>query len=725
MSNSALGQLLRPQFLVLLVLAALLAIQGRTDMYSRADRLEAAVGRVIGVENLGADLQQVHAQMYRALSLRADAGAGDAYRREVEQARQRLHALALSVGHLRQQAASAGQPAWRSGDLTLDEYEGALRWLTAMMEVDFGAAASFVQPFDGAFIDLTKRIERLEDEVRLAHLRQIDNEAREATTRLWAMIVALCVVSLTLLINRNVGGTRRLGLELAALRELNAAKTMFLAQLGHELRNPLDAIIAGLRHLRSLPMGEEDRRHLRGAQAMAECFTTLLDSLQDVAAIEAGRINLASVPFDPVRLCAEVLDLHRPLVMGRSVKLDMIIDPSLPVRLSGDPDRVRQLLFNIVGNAVKHTTEGSVTVTLSHMADGIEIEVEDTGPGVAVEVCDRMFEPFNRPLGSELPGRGLGLHVCRQLVDAMHGQIALRNGGTGTGTIVRVCLPLPDGGPIRSHDITLDAPQSGGRDLNILVVDDVDLSADMLAAYLRLQGHQSRAVYTLSAALAAVVETPPDIALVDLHLPDGEGQSLVMALRALSADMEIWIVSGAVSAEVLSALAAGADRFFPKPLNEEWLARNLREWHGGQSVSSGGSSILDADRLIAWCHGVGASRLRDGIVRLRGNAQNDLDGMDRLLVAGDRLGLARAVHRLASAMDTFGCVRASEQLRRLEHLALSGDGRGLTGPVTQARMTVLAALDVLWDWALRQKHLEDLRGNIKDIESNNSRKQAS
>lgn len=724
MSSSALGRLMLPQFLVLLVLAALLAIQGRSDLYSRADRLEAAVGRVIGVENLGADLQQVHAQMYRALSLRADAGAGDAYRREVEEARQRLHALTLSVGYLRQQAASAGQPAWRSGDLTLDEYEGALRWLTAMMEVDFGAAASFMQPFDGAFVDLTKRIERLVDEVRLAHLRQIDNEAREATTRLWAMIVALCVVSLTLLVSGGGGDALRLRREVAALRELNAAKTLFLAQLGHELRNPLDAIIAGLRHLRSLPMGDEDRRHLRGAQAMAECFTTLLDSLQDMAAIEAGQIRLASVPFDPVRLCAEVLDLHRPLLAGRSVKLDMIIDPSVPVRISGDPDRVRQVLFNIVGNAVKHTTEGSVTLTLSQLTAGIEIEVEDTGPGVPAAVRDRMFEPFNRPLDSELPGRGLGLHVCRQLVDAMHGQITLRDTGTGKGTIVQVCLPLLDGGPIRSDDVTLDALPSGGRALNILVVDDVDLSADMLAAFLRLQGHQSRVVYTLSAALAAVVETPPDIALVDLHLPDGEGKALVTALRALSADMEIWIVSGAVSAEVLSALAAGADRFFPKPLNEEWLARNLREWHGDKSGASGGSSILDADRLVAWCQGVGAPRLRDGIVRLRGNAQNDLDGMDRLLVAGDRLGLARAAHRLASAMDTFGCVRASEQLRRLEHLALSGDGRGLTGPVTQARMTVLAALDVLWDWSLRQKQSEDLKNNIREIKFNNPGKKA-
>jgi signal transduction histidine kinase/ActR/RegA family two-component response regulator/HPt (histidine-containing phosphotransfer) domain-containing protein len=717
MSSSALGQLMRPQFLVLLVLAILLGIECRTDTYGRADRLEAAVGRVIGVENLGADLHQVHAQMYRALALRADADAGDAYRREVEEALQRLHALTLSVGYLRQQVANAGQPAWRSSDLMVDEYEGALRWLTAMMEVDFGAAASFVQPFDGAFVDLTKRIEQLEDEVRLSHLRQIDNDARAATVRLWAMIVALCLVSLTLLISRSGGGARRLSREVAALRELSAAKTLFLAQLGHELRNPLDAIVAVLRHLRSLPMGDEDRRHLRGAQAMAECFTTLLDSLQDVAAIEAGRINLASVPFDPVRLCAEVLDLHKPLVAGRSVTLDMIIDPSVPVRLSGDPDRVRQILFNIVANAVKHTTEGSIILTLCQLADGIEIEVQDTGPGLPAAVRDRIFQPFNRPLDSGLPGSGLGLHVCRQLVDAMHGQITLRDKDTGTGTIVKICLPLPDGGPIRSNDVTLDAPQSSGRALNILVVDDVDLSADMLAAYLGLQGHQSRAVYSLSAAMAAVVETPPDIAMVDLHLPDGEGKSLVAALRALSADMEIWIVSGAVTAEVLSALAAGADRFFPKPVNEEWLARNLRDWHGGSSVASGGSSVLDADRLVAWCQGVGAPRLRDGIVRLRGNAQNDLDGMDRLLVAGDRLGLARAAHRLASAMGTFGCVRASEQLRRLEHLALSGDGRGLTVPVTQARATVLAALDVLWDWSLRQKQLEDLKSNLEDIKS--------
>jgi signal transduction histidine kinase len=234
----------------------------------------------------------------------------------------------------------------------------------------------------------------------------------------------------------------------AALRETNAslaraseAKSNFLASVSHELRTPLnavlgftDALLAGV----DGPLNEEQRTSLGWVQRGGSHLLSLINELLDLARIEAGRLVLAPEPFRPVDMVRSVIEEHRPLADPKGIGLSYR-DDGAPSELVQDPQRVRQILGNLLGNAVKLTDVGEVSVILSRVDNGLRVAVRDSGPGIPDDERDAIFEEFYQAHGSE-HGTGLGLSISRRLARAMGGDVSVQS-EVGRGSTFVLWVP--------------------------------------------------------------------------------------------------------------------------------------------------------------------------------------------------------------------------------------------------------------------------------------------
>ncbi|WP_432261179.1 ATP-binding protein [Cupriavidus sp. TMH.W2] len=240
--------------------------------------------------------------------------------------------------------------------------------------------------------------------------------------------------------------------------EASAAKSQFLAAMSHEIRTPLYGMLGTLELLSLTELAQGQREMLSTIQASSQVLLQLLDDLLDYSRAEAGQMELDAVPFDPVALLESVVRAQAPIALRKGLVLSSFPRPGLPW-LVGDPVRVRQIIGNLLGNALKFTAAGHVIVRLQrapqHVAAGgngntaIQIEVEDSGPGIAPEVQARLFRPFVQADAStarRFGGTGLGLSICRQLATLMGGTITVAS-EPGRGSVFRVVLTLPEGPP--------------------------------------------------------------------------------------------------------------------------------------------------------------------------------------------------------------------------------------------------------------------------------------
>ncbi|CAJ96870.1 histidine kinase [Cupriavidus necator] len=274
-------------------------------------------------------------------------------------------------------------------------------------------------------------------------------------TRFEGEDVLLCAI-------HDVTGEREAHRALARARRLadeaSAAKSQFLAAMSHEIRTPLYGMLGTLELLSLTQMAHSQREMLSTIQSSSQVLLQILDDLLDYSRAEAGQIELDAVPFDPVDLLESTVRAQAPIALQKGIALPCYPQPGLPC-LIGDPVRVRQIIGNLLDNALKFTAQGHVIVRLQRApqseapdADGrigIQLEVADTGPGIAPEVQARLFEPFVQADAStarRFGGSGLGLSICRRLAALMDGSISVQS-EPGKGSVFRVLLRLPEAGP--------------------------------------------------------------------------------------------------------------------------------------------------------------------------------------------------------------------------------------------------------------------------------------
>lgn len=358
----------------------------------------------------------------------------------------------------------------------------------------------------------------------------------------------------------------------------NRAKDMFLANMSHELRTPMNAIIgmADLMAVGVLPAAQREQlTHLKGA---ADCLLAIIDDVLDLSKIEAGKLVYAREVFDLTDVTDNVLAMMRPLAEAKAISLAARYAPGLPDWVTGDDVRLRQVLTNLLGNAVKFTEGGHIALDVRRRPDGqIVFEVSDTGIGIAEDKKHLLFENFtqvHRANVRRYGGTGLGLAICKRLVEGMGGTIDFES-REGLGSTFRFYMPLPESAPKMCGSSHLAAPAN----LRVLVAEDMHLNKIVIEAMLGSEGHHVTIVQNGAEALQALETEDFDIVLMDVEMPVLDGLEATRAIRRLSGrNRDIPIIAVTANAfleEALRCREAGMNGHLAKPLQRTKLIEQL------------------------------------------------------------------------------------------------------------------------------------------------------
>ena len=356
----------------------------------------------------------------------------------------------------------------------------------------------------------------------------------------------------------------------------SAAKTRFLATLSHEIRTPMTGVMGMAELLLSTQLSPTQHEYTRSMQRSGAMLLKLLNDALDLARIEAGRLDLEPTPFNVHDLLNEVMAIERGLAQIKGIGLQLTIAKGFPAWVLGDALRIKQVLLNLVNNALKFTERGSVTVYAQCADEGLLLSVTDTGPGIPEASQTRMFQRFEQADGPQRSsGSGLGLAICRELVSLMNGSIEMES-QVGGGSTFRVRLPLVELPPISMLPVPTVEP---GRHCHLLLVEDDSIVAAVIRGLLESQGHEVTHVVNGLAALAEVAHTDFDAVLLDLDLPGIDGFQVARMLRQReNAGQRVPIMAvtaRSTSGDEARARGAGMDGFLRKPLTGEQLADAL------------------------------------------------------------------------------------------------------------------------------------------------------
>ncbi|MDB5299661.1 MAG: two-component hybrid sensor and regulator [Phycisphaerales bacterium] len=367
-------------------------------------------------------------------------------------------------------------------------------------------------------------------------------------------------------------------------REANRIKDEFLATLSHELRTPLNAILGWTQLLRMESPEGEVGHGLEIIERNARAQTRLIEDLLDVSRITSGKLRLDVKPVPLGQLIRIAADGVRPAAQDKGVILDATLAPT-PDVVSGDADRLQQVIWNLLTNAVKFTDRGGrVEVTLRRSESGLRVAVSDTGRGIPPEFLPHVFERFRQGDSTSTRahgGLGIGLTIVRHLVELHGGAVRAESAGAGCGSTFTVDLPLA--GDSRSPANSVSAAQNGEarsgpggvaiRGMRVLVVDDEPDAREVVAAILRRAGAEARTAPTTRAALNMLEGGfLPDVIISDIAMPDEDGYDLIRAVRALppengGATPAIALTAYAREEDRLRALDAGFQAHLPKPID--------------------------------------------------------------------------------------------------------------------------------------------------------------
>ncbi|MDP3233923.1 MAG: PAS domain-containing protein [Myxococcales bacterium] len=383
---------------------------------------------------------------------------------------------------------------------------------------------------------------------------------------------------------RDVTELKRAERQLIAAREqavaASSSKSQFLANVSHEIRTPLNGIILVTQLLRSLSLPADVKDYVGVLENAGESLLALVNQVLDLSKIEAERLELDLAPFD---LGALVRQATRGFDAEATTKgIELIVEVSAPGEGSvvGDAGRVRQIVTNLVGNAVKFTNAGAVTVTLGVSPDGVFVlTVRDTGPGVPPGWHDSIFEPFVQVSGQRRQGTGLGLSIARRLARLMGGDLQLVD-AAGQGSQFEARLPLARG----AANVVSRRPVATGRRLKVLLAEDNEINARLTGAMLSWLGHDVETVRDGRSALELTMSRRFDLVFMDVEMPLLDGLEATRRIRAEEQTSGrhlpiIALTANAMKADELACLSAGMDAYLPKPVSVEALS-DMLAWFG-------------------------------------------------------------------------------------------------------------------------------------------------
>lgn len=555
-------------------------------------------------------------------------------------------------------------------------------------------------------IDITAR-KHAEDELQRAHDR-LEDRVRQRTDELERTNTELTNKSLRL-----IGAMKKAD---AATR----AKSAFLANMSHEIRTPLNAVL-GMAELAQRVHGEKKKNsYLNRVREAGNSLLNVINDILDFSKIEARKLTLESIDFDVRHVVESSLDIHRLHTAEKSLFLTAHVDDDVPQALVGDPSRLKQVLVNLVSNAVKFTNEGGVEVRVSIAKAAtqkeqeeevtIEYAITDTGIGIPFDKQKLIFESFLQADDSvtrKHGGTGLGLAICKLLVELMHGRLRIRS-TEGKGSTFSFTGRFQIGDPARipketEHDtnqIIDDLPK-----LKVLLADDNPLNRELAMTLLTEHGHTVVAAENGALALEAACTEPFDIILMDVQMPVMDGVSATRAIRdpnsgALNPDIPIIALTAhALKGDKERFIEAGMNEYIAKPIK-------MRDFYSTISSAMEGRTLTNLDTPA----NEGEQDNTDAFDR--GTALEMLGGRDDLLHRMDEIFL-RDVPNELSELQAFFANEDWDNAKRLAH-SIKGSARTVGAQATGAHAEQLEFFCKQQDKNSANKQLKSLESEVKN-----------